>query len=82
MAFMPYNAEAAPGVISTLAISNSVGPIALPSGTPNVAACISTPSTSCIKRKLLGMLNPRVLGTLNVKLEVVICTPLTFSKAS
>src|SRR5450755_811975 len=78
IAFMPYKAEAAPGVISTLAISSSVGPIALPSGTPNVADCMSTPSTSCTKRKLLGILKPRVLGILNVKLEVVICTPLYF----
>ena len=82
MAFIPYSADAAPGVISTLAMSNSVGPMAFPSGTPKVPACISTPSTNCTKRKLFGMLNPLVFGTLKVKLEVVICTPLTFSKAS
>ncbi len=82
IALIPYKADAAPGVISTLAISSSVGPIALPRGTPSVAACMSTPSTSCMNLKLFGMLKPRVLGTLNVRLDVVICTPFTFSSAS
>ena len=45
--------------------------MAFPSGTPNVAACMSIPSTNCINLKLLGMLNPLVLGTLNVIDEVV-----------
>ena len=82
IAFMPYRAEEAPGVTSTLEISSSVGPIALPSGTPSVAAWLSTPSTSCMKRKLLGTLKPRVLNTLKVRPAVVICTPFRLPSAS
>ena len=82
MAFIPYKADAAPGVISTLWISNSVGPMAFPNGTPRVAASISTPSTNCMNRKLFGILNPLVFGTLNVRLAVIIWTPFIFSSAS
>ena len=78
----PYNADDAPESNSMLSTSRSVKPIMLPTEKFKPGAWLSIPSTSWLKRRLPLPLNPRVLGVLNVKLEVTISTPFRFAMTS
>ncbi len=82
MAFIPYKADATPGIISTLSISRSLGPRAFAMGAPMWGAWLSMPSTICTKRTLVVLAKPRVLITLKPILGVSIWTPLAVSRAS
>ena len=81
-AFAPYNAEDAPGKISTVATSNSDIPKRFPIAKFNAGDELSIPSTNCINLVFANVAKPRVFTDLNVKLFVLISTPFKFSKPS
>ena len=71
----PYKAEDAPGNNSILSTSNAFKPTMAPTEKFSPGAWLSIPSTSWLNLTLPLPPNPRVVGVLKVKEEVVTSTP-------